>query len=666
MSSSAASSLSGRTFGRWSSSPIGGGLVVQAGGIAVVASSALPAARLARSNIAHDEGTHGVEFCFWGDDKLNASIGVVMPTAPLSAEVGFAGGVGWRLHTGEVIANGGMLASGLPIPAKGMTVGLVISIGSPSRIKFFVGGSEVAEIAAPVAGSLHFAVSLTSTTALGLTCAVNSGQWQGLSDAVAAGWFIGDTLESTFRLGSEDYMSHPSDTPASAPYAGLLASDGLNTVASVSFWPWDSSSRSGVAQVRVLDSSGILDGAAVGAMRGQPVAVRQVAQGQPLSSAEAVARYVLDRIDIEDDGRKLLTFRDAHGDLDMPVGRAVFLPPHGEGNAWQTMPAIVGTVRSVPCTAVNSDGSQQWVGDYKLGSVAEVMDRGARLVAGSGYSVGGDGQHLVLASPPVGPVVADVSSLAGMAPATLTQALSEVFSRIGKAAWMADDARAIDQLSGYAGVGFYAAGGVTVREALAALLSSYAADWWQDETGALRVARLVDPDSVPDDQIVAELEWGEFAADLVVQPDLAPNLSRRMAYQPNGIALTDGDLITDLAQLSPQRRQQLTSEYRGQAYSGGMLPARYAHADSAAPVVSRFDRSEDAQSEIERVIDLYRVPRNFYAVRISARPDLRLRPGHIVRVTYPRYGLEAGRKVLVAAVTSNPVTGDHVLKLWGA
>ena len=139
-----------------------------------------------------------------------------------------------------------------------------------------------------------------------------------------------------------------------------------------------------------------------------------------------------------------------------------------------------------------------------------------------------------------------------------------------------------------------------------------------------------------------------------------------MAYQPNGIALNDGDLITDLVQLPPERRQQLTAEYRGQAYSGGRLAERYAHADSAAPVVSRFDRSEDAQAEIERIVALYEVPRNFYAVRLSGRPDLRLRPGQVGRITYPRYGLEHGRKVLVAGVTSNPVTGDHVLKLWGA
>ena len=147
------------------------------------------------------------------------------------------------------------------------------------------------------------------------------------------------------------------------------------------------------------------------------------------------------------------------------------------------MPAIVGTVRSAPCVSVNSDGSQQWLGDYRLGSVGDVMDRGAVLVAGAGFTLAPEGQHLILTSPPVGPVIADVSSLPEMAPATLRQAVGEVFSRIGKTAWASSDATEIDAQTGYAGVGFYAAGGVTVREALSQILGAYTADWWQDETG---------------------------------------------------------------------------------------------------------------------------------------------------------------------------------------
>ena len=65
-------------------------------------------------------------------------------------------------------------------------------------------------------------------------------------------------------------------------------------------------------------------------------------------------------------------------------------------------------------------------------------------------------------------------------------------------------------------------------------------------------------------------------------------------------------------------------------------------------------------------LGLYSVPRNFYTGRLSGRTDITFRPGQVGRITYPRYGLQAGRKVLVTSVISNPVTGRHTIRFWGA
>ncbi len=657
-----------RQYARWATSPIGLGLLVEDGGLTLATAGSTTLNHLARSTIAHAEGTHGVEFFVWGDGTVQATIGIVSPAAPLSAEVGYANGIGWRLYDGVIVRNGTVVASGLAMPSRGEALGVRVVLGVPSVVEFYRGGIKVASQEITLAGGVHFAASLATDDAAGLRCAINAGQWQGLSAAVAAGWYGTDAAADALHLSSEDYMTGSADVPASTPYLGLLTSDGLSTVASVSFWPWDTTARSGAAQMRVLDAGGTLDAAALGALRNQPVRVRQVAQGASLATATPIARYVLDRIDIEDDGTKALVLRDAHDDLDDPLSRAVFLPPQGASNAWQSQPVIIGAVRSAPGISVNSDGSQQWLCEAPLGSVGAVLDRGASLAAGTAYSLAGDGQQIVLTSPPVGPLVADVSTRAAMAPATLRQALGDVFGRIGKSAWSGDDASAIDTDTGYAGVGFYAGAGAaaTPRTALSEILGSYGADWWQDGNGVLRLARLIDPETVPDSDLAFSLDWTELAADLVVMPDLAPNLSRRLAYQPNAAVLDTGDLITDLVQLPPSMRQQLISAYRGQVYAAGPLAGRYAHAETAQPQPSRFDRREDAQAEIDRIVALYAVARNFYAGRVTGRADLQLMPGQVGRITYHRYGLHAGRKVLVTGVTSNRVTGDHTLKFWGA
>ncbi|MCD0281322.1 hypothetical protein JWH04_20660 [Xanthomonas melonis] len=655
------------SYARWAASPIDEHLLVEDAGLTVASNAASSRNGAARSDISQVAGTHGVEVMFWGDDDLEATFGVVSAAAALTSEVGMSNGAGWRLRSGQIMVNGNEVAAGLPLPSKEEPVGMQIVIGTPSRVRFYRGSQVVAEVDAALSGALHFAVSIASTKAHGLRCIVNAGQWQGASPAVrAANW--AQTIEdvpATF-VSSEDYMSDPSDTPANQAYQGLISTEGLATIASVSFWPWDGASRGGTAQLRVQDADGALDALALSSARDVPVAVRQVLQGQPLSSASPVSRYVLDRVDIESDGGKVLILRDAHDDMDSPLNCAVFLPPQGDTLAWQPQPVVIGAVRSAPGVKVNSDGSAQWLSDAPLASVGAVLDRGAAIVAGTGYTLAAGGQQLAMTSPPLGPLVADVSTQVDMTPATLRQALAAVFGRIGKSAWSGSDADAMDLATGYAGVGYYTGQAATPRQALSSILPSYTADWWQDGDGVLRLSRLTDPEDATDAELVFELDWRELQADLVVMPDLAPNLSRRMGYQPNALVLTPGDLITDLVQLPPARRQQLTAEYRGQVYAAGTLASRYAHAETAAPMVSRFDRREDAQAEIDRVVRLYAVPRYFYAGRVTGRTDLQLRPGQVGRITYHRYGLQSGRKVLITAVTSNRVTGEHALKMWGA
>lgn len=657
------------TYAVFAPSPIADQLTVLDSGLTLTTSvDAATLAGCARSTVAHASGTHGAEFVFWGDADVVATLGIVASTAPVDAEVGTTAGIGWRLHSGEVIAGGAVVVSGLPVIKLTDIVGLRATMADGQvTLECYRGTDVLTSVTAAIGGPGRFAVSLASASAGALRAIVNSGQWRGVSPAInAGGWATESEPVEAVRVASEDYMSEPGDVPASTAWAGIVAGDGLATVASVSFWPWGTASRSGTAQVRVLDAAGALDTLTLSAARDVPVRVRQVVQGASLRTASPVARYVLDRIDIEDDGTKVLILRDAHDDLDNPLHQAVYLPSLSEALAWQPQPVLIGAVRSAPGTAINSDGSVQWISDAPLASVGLVLDRGAAIEVGKGYALSDDGQQIALYSPPLGPVLADVSTEPEMMPATLVAALSNVFGRIAKTAWSGTDAAAIDAATGYAGIGYYASNGATARTALSDILASYAADWYQDADGVLRIVRLIDPGSVADDALAFELDWRELQSDLTVLPDLAPNLSRRMYYQRNAFPLSAGDMITDLVQLPPARRQQLSGEFRGQVYASGELPARYAHAETATPMPSLFDRRADAQAEIDRICALYSVPRFFYAGRVSGRTDLDLRPGQVGRISYHRYGLQAGRKVLVTAVQSNRITGEHVLKFWGA
>jgi hypothetical protein len=384
--------------------------------------------------------------------------------------------------------------------------------------------------------------------------------------------------------------------------------------------------------------------------------------GAARADASPVARFVLDRIESHDDARKVLYLTDAHADLDESLTRGVFLP-NVPTLAWQAQPVLIGAVASVPCLRANSDGSVVWLADSAIADVALVYDRGDIMESGT-VAFTPDRQQLTLQQPSIGPMVADVSSIgAGMAPATLAQAVTAMFDRIGKGSYSLEDLQAIDAASGYAGVGYYAGQPVPVRVALAQLMPSYGA-WWQDATGLLRFSRIVDPAGVASAQWAFDLDSSDFGEPLAARPDDAPNLSRRMGYRPNARPLQPGEFVTDLVDVPASRREELGQSHRGIAYSAVPLAARYAHADTAAPVPSTLWRQQDAQAEVDRVCGFYTVPRALYLARVPGMAAVPT-PGQVGRIRYPRYGLADGKAVLVRKVDHNPAAGAVELTLWG-
>lgn len=652
------------TFGRFAALPIGPLLAARDGGLTLTTTAAADLSRMARSDISQAEGTVGVEFAVWGDDDMSAVVGIVNDGAPLTAYPGGTmGGLGWNLAGGRLVLNGSSVAQGLPFVGRGDTVGLLVEIGSPNRLKLYRNGELVHEGDFVLAGPLYFAASVAASTAGGLVMAVNAGQWGARSPAAEAGWSMPGPAAEIVRLSDVDWLTAPGDTPSNARFEGLLA-EGINLVSEINFWPWGGEpvSQTSAAECVVLDAEGLLDGLAQRGVSGLPVQIRMGSEAGMLNDTVPVFRFSVDRIEINDDGSKTLHFRDAHDDLDGTIHRGVFLPSIA-ALAWKPQPVVIGAVASVPAMGANSDATAMFVADGPVYADA-VMDRGDTMEAGT-FVVSPDGQQLIMRSPPVTPVVADLSSVGpGQQPATLQQAMADIMGRLGKAAWAAADCAAIDAETGYAGIGYYAGNAVTGRDAMSAILPSYSAGCYQDPSGVLRFTRVVAPESfggVP----AFELDQDDLAEDLICVPDDAPNLTRRMAFRPNAQALAASDLVTDVVDVPQWRRDELAGLFRAQVYGAGALHPHYRRADAADPVVSLFWRAADAQAEVDRVVAIYREQRFFYRISVRGDQGLAPQPGQIGRITYGRYGLEGGKMVLVRRVERNPATGDVVLTVWG-
>jgi hypothetical protein len=493
--------------------------------------------------------------------------------------------------------------------------------------------------------------------------AVNAGQWAPRSEAAAAGWRLDAVAVEPVRLADADWLSAPSDTPANARFEGLVA-EGVNLVQELSFWPWggDPVSQTAAAQCVVVDAEGALDALALSGASGEAVRILMVDESGMLADAMPVFRCAIDQIEINDDGSKTLHLRDAHDYLGQTLNRGVFLP-NVESLAWKPQPVVIGAVASVPAVAGNSDATAMFVADGRV-FVNAVIDRGD-LMEPDTFTASPDGQQLLMKSPPEMPVLADLSSIGvAMAPASLAAAVADVMGRLGSGAWSLSDCQAVDTATSYAGIGYYAGAAVTGRDALNAMLPSFGTGCYQDATGVLRFVRVVAPESYAG-QMAFDLSEDDMSSDLVGVPDDAPNLTRRMAYRPNAQALGASDLVTDVVDVPQARRDELTALYRGQVYAAGPLDAHYRRADAADPVISLFWNAADAQTEIDRVVAIYRQQRFFYQVTVRGDQQLAPLPGQVGRLTYGRYGLADGKPVLVRRVERNPATGDVVLTVWG-
>ena len=652
------------TFGRFAALPIGPMLAARDGGLTLTTTGPADLNRMARSDLSQSEGTVGVEFAAWGEDEMAVVVGIVSESAPLDAYPGAtAGGLGWNLAAGRLIVNGSAAVVGLPFVGRGDIAGLLVEMGTPSQLKLYRNGELVHASEFTIAGPIFFAAAIAATEAGGLNLAVNAGQWGARSPAASAGWRISAPASEVIRISDIDWLTAPGDLPSNARYEGVL-SEGINLVSEINFWPWggEPASQTGGAECVVLDAGGLLDGLAERGVSGIPVQIRMGEEQGMLNDTWAVYRFCLDRVEINDDGAKTLFFKDAHDELDSTIGRGVFLP-NVAALAWKPQPVVIGAVASVPAMGANSDGTAMFVADSQVFADV-VMDRGDIMEPGT-FSVSPDGQQLIMKSPPATPVVADVSSIGpGQQPATLQQAMDDIMGRIGVTAWASADCAAIDAACGYAGVGYYAGNAVTGRDAMNAILPSFSAACFQDAGGVLRFTRVVAPESftgVP----AFELDEVQLSEDLVRVPDDAPNLTRRMAYRPNAQALTLSDLVTDVVDVPQWRRDELVGLFRAQVYGAGALHPHYRRADAADPVISLFWRAIDAQAEIDRVVAIYREQRFFYRLAVRGDQSLAPQPGQIGRIAYSRYGLEAGKLVLVRRVERNPTTGDVVLTVWG-
>lgn len=219
-------------------------------------------------------------------------------------------------------------------------------------------------------------------------------------------------------------------------------------------------------------------------------------------------------------------------------------------------------------------------------------------------------------------------------------------------------AQAIDAAAPWP-VGLYADQALTFRAALQQLLDSFSAWAWTDRFGVWHFGRLRDPIGTP----VLELTVDNLRS-VECRPDLAPGLTTRV-FAVRNYSPTDEAAFAGSVSLNDRRRW--SQPYQVVASARGGVHPNYVHGEKAAPRPTLLQSSAGAAAEARFGADPYRAPRNFYpcVAELPLATARTLAPNDLVRVTFPRHGLAAGKKLLVLATDFAWSDRMVPLLLWG-
>lgn len=234
----------------------------------------------------------------------------------------------------------------------------------------------------------------------------------------------------------------------------------------------------------------------------------------------------------------------------------------------------------------------------------------------------------------------------------LDSALSYLSSRSAGGLPPPADTEVVELEAGYAGpIGFHSSAQVKTSDVSQQVVDTYNGCFYLNLGGELNVTRLNDPDEMSPDLDLGTIAEEMLLSDLIVDPDLAPQLSTRATGGRNHVQVTD--FATD-ASITPEIKAKLSAPYRITRSYTGPLARMYNAARNAPAMPTLLDDAGDVQTFIDHVGNYYSKPRIFPRAAVQwiggPLPWRNIDFNRTVTLQHRRYGLTAGRRGFIKMI----------------
>jgi hypothetical protein len=206
-------------------------------------------------------------------------------------------------------------------------------------------------------------------------------------------------------------------------------------------------------------------------------------------------------------------------------------------------------------------------------------------------------------------------------------------------------------------VGIYVDGASSrnVLQVLDELIASIGGYYGFDRSGKFQVGRLEAPGGTP-----AATFTNVEILDIERQATALPVYRVRLGYQPNWTVQVEFQLQGGA---TAGRRAFTARDFRHVTALDGSVLTKHPLAGDLE-IKTLLDGNADAGTEASRLLDLYKADRDLFRVRVKTQP-FALELAETVRLSYPRFALEAGKDFRVIGLVEDAAINEVELTLWG-
>lgn len=491
---------------------------------------------------------------------------------------------------------------------------------------------------------------------------------------------------NTLRFATANYLTRPTDTPASTYYEPRISQPG--SISRLMFSDTTTSGQSKVAfgTIELVNIDGGLDYLLPYSFDKRQFRLLVGDPSQPYSAFTVALRGTMEQAELSYRSISII-LRDRQAELNLLLckkryGGSNVLPLGEDGTAdilGAAVPRLYGTVYNIEPVLCNTSKLIYQVHDGAINDVPAAYDAGLALSKGADYTSISDmettaptaGQYRVyktggyfrLGSSPTGQLSCDAQNGATVANRTTAQILKQLALDMGilNADINAADVTALDAASA-AECGLFVRDDTTGLAAMDLLAPSAGAYFGFDRLGKFRMAQLTIPGGTSvlsvDSAMVIDIDRDRSgdANRGIPAYRVTVNYAKNFTVQTTGLA----------GAVSDARRNLLKKSNQQQKAEDASVATKYL----SSPEMTRdtcLVAAADAASEAARLLAIFKLRRDIFKIKIQldvssiAALDL----GSVVSVTSNRFGLSGGKLLRILGIDTDYAGNAATLTLWG-